>query len=125
MPYKELKVKVSLYTSRRHIRRTEIWLLSLLPSAIVRCEWSTSRLGHFDPGKAAIYPLNKRSRRTSQTVRVFEQREKSLVLSGIRPQDRPARSNFHLTVSKTFTCSAGPNKMQIYPPFSRRKADGT
>ena len=52
----EISLKMSLYTSWRNIRGTEVQLHSLLTSAIDRGERSTSRPGRFTPRKEPPYP---------------------------------------------------------------------
>jgi hypothetical protein len=45
------KVTFLLSTPRRHIRGVEVWLHSIVTSAVDGGEWFTSRFGRFTPGK--------------------------------------------------------------------------
>ena len=48
---KELNIRFSLSTLCRHAGGVEVWLLSFIISVLDGGEWSTSRSGHFIPGK--------------------------------------------------------------------------
>ena len=54
------KVKFLLSTPRRHIRGVEVWLHSIVTSAVDGGEWFTSRFVRFTPGKEPRYSLNRR-----------------------------------------------------------------
>jgi hypothetical protein len=71
------KVKLSLPTPRRHVRRrgVEVHLHSFLTSALNAGEWSTSRSGRVIPWKEQRYQLNRRLRGPQRRSRLLEIRK--------------------------------------------------
>jgi hypothetical protein len=49
--------EVVLLGAMKAYKGSRLWLHSYLTSALNGCEWSTSRLGHFTPGKTVLLPM--------------------------------------------------------------------
>jgi len=55
----KVRVKLLLYTPRRHIEGAEVYFFSFLTLGIDGDEWSGSEFGRFFPGKILSLPLEQ------------------------------------------------------------------